>query len=509
MRWAVFAVFLSALGCPAETVDVVILHTGAVRGHVFSLRYREHTAHYGGLLRCSTLIRDLRNEHPAALLIDGGGLIFGSSESDLSAGRLPLRAAGYMGYDARVLLPDELNGGLDAFRVRQESSRVPLIAANLEVSPRAGPAKVQHERYRAWIVDGVRVALTAIILGNHPIAFRDGEGVLRMLPPEESVNKVLREMRTLDADIMLLAIYSTLTSGSVRRISRFIAAQPEFDAVLVCAGERIEWNRSDWRKVSNLFQDGLEVGMVKFLYDRETKRIVKTEVEYRRAGNEVPEDQALRQSIGPELGRIEHELFSVVGYSNRQLGGTSSFQGQSGIQTLISAAIRERFPCDITLVEKGSGGYLGKGAILSRDVFRAIPDLRILGAASLTPAELRSVLEENAGRLGSPSMLGIDGAHYSLVLQSGENPSVQDLTVDGRKPHGRARIRVLFPASLLEPERGFESLRALREKPEVRSEILDVDTRKLVAEYVKKHSPLDVKATSGVDIVERESAGDP
>ena len=509
MRWAVFAVFLSVLGCPAETEDVVVIHTGAVRGHVFSLRYREHTAHYGGLLRCSSIIRGLRHEYPAALLIDGGGLIHGSAESDHDAGRLPLRTVGHMGYDARVLLPDELKGGLDAFKARQESSRIPLVAANLEVSPRAGPARVQHKRYRSWIVNDVRIVFTAVILGNELPSARDEDAVIKILPPGESVKEVLREVRSLDADILLLALYSTLPSSNAERISRFIATQPEFDAVLVAAAERIDWNRSNFPHVSNLFQDGLEVGTVKFLYDKEQRRVVKTGVEYHRAANQVQEDQALRQSVGPELGRIEHALFSVVGYSKRQLGGSSSHEGQSGIQTLVSAAIRERFPCDVILIEKGGGGYLKKGAILSRDIFRAIPDLRRLAGLSLTAEELRSVLAENSERVGSASMLGIDGAHYTLVLEPGSKPKVRELTIGGRKPHGRARVRVLFHASLLEPDFGFRSLRALRSKPEVRAGILEVDTRKLVAEYVARHSPLDIKTYSGVDIVERGRTGDP
>jgi len=504
MRWAVFAVFLSALGCLAETRDIVVVHTSAVRGHVFSLRYREHTAHHGGLLRCSTIIQRLRKEHPSALLIDGGGLVSGSAECELSAGRIPLRIAGTLGYDARVFHPDELVHGLDAFNERQQTSRIPLIAANLEISPRAGPARVQHQRYRAWVIDGARIVLTAVVLGAGEISADEMDPAYKILPARASVNEVLREVRSLDADILLLAIYSTLATDSENQISRFIAAQPEFDAVLIGADARLQWSRASRRNVSHVFKDGLEVGVFKFLYDDEKRQILKTEVEYHGVGNDVPEDETVRQSVGPDLGRIEHALFSVVGYSNLQLGGTSSHEGQSGIQALVSAAIRERFPCDVILLERGGGGYLSKGAILSRDIYRAIPDLRNVAAVSLTAAELRSVLVENAGRVGSSSMLGIDGARYDLVMQPDAIPTVQNLTIDGRKPHGRARIRVLIETSQLEPDSGFNTLRALRSKPEVRTEILKVDTRKLVEEYVRSHSPLEVRATPGAKIVTGE-----
>lgn len=503
---AVFLI-LPAFLSPAEPVDIVLLHTASIRGHVFSLRYREHLAHHGGLLRCSTLIRNLREVNPRAVLIDGGGLIEGSAESDLSAGRLPLEVAGHMQYRARVPLPSEVDRGINVFKTRQQGSRIPLVAANLELGPGSGAAHVQHEPFITWEVHGVTVACTGVILGVTALPVLEGEAPVRILSARKSLGRVLRDMRKAKPGVLVLALYGAGKMGDSTQVEQLIATQPEFDVILLGSEGRLEWDRSRWRNVSQPYPDGREIGIVTVTWDRDAGRILHTDVRYGKVGNHVPEDEQVRLVLGAGLGRVEHQLNTVVGYVTRRLGGTSSFPGQSGIQAVMSRAIRERVECDIVLVEQGGGGYLDKGPVLTRDIYRAIPHLRDVVILSLTPVELRSVLAENAQRIGSPRMVGIDGGRYTLVLEPGAEPKVRNLLVGAKRPHGRSRVRVAVQGSLLDQASGFETIRTLSALPEVRAEIVAVDTRKLVAEYVAGNSPLDVKSFAGVEIVEMEGVG--
>ena len=140
------------------------------------------------------------------------------------------------------------------------------------------------------------------------------------------------------------------------------------------------------------------------------------------------------------------------------------------------------------------------------DIWRIIPYENRIGVANLTMPELKDILEENAGQIGSVHFLGVYGLSYELHPNAPPGERVRNLRLaDGSKPHARKRFRVAMNSYALASGGGrFPLLRKIVERPESRLEMTDIDTRTAVIEYVRKHSPLQIDAGADVTVVRRK-----
>jgi hypothetical protein len=214
--------------------------------------------------------------------------------------------------------------------------------------------------------------------------------------------------------------------------------------------------------------------------------------------------------LGSELGRAAFALEERLGDAAVRLDGSSTRPGQSDILRLVALSLCRPQDGEILLMGREDGGYLAAGPIRLLDVYRAVPGIRQWARLHLLPAELREVLAENAVHLDSPGFLGIEGASYRMARSADGAVAIEELVLeDGRRPHGRGRLPVLCPAALLNPaQAGRDVLRRLAAGPRVQLERVDIDTREQVADYVRRHTPLHVRASRGVLVTTERRAGE-
>jgi len=480
----------------ARQVEIVLLHTSDVQGHVLSRPDWEHGQGQSGLLRCATLVQEERDQSDNILLLDCGGFLNGSPESWVTEGRLPRNAALWLGYDA--MLADDWH---------LESSHLETIQRWPAVDSGLPPSEVSRwrvrgvEPFRLFELDGIRVGVLGI---NESMVDHPGWSQSEV---EAWGNKILKrslqEMRGLRPQILVLLWRHSLWSDreDLQRAASLASMFPELDVILGGGSWRARAEERAGRAVySGAGSQARYLGRVALTYDTVQKETVSRHAELLEPSHEVKELTGLRQVLGGELTRVEVRLDTIMVHSTRRVEGSSDWPGQSGVQHLISLAVQEAIEADLVLYGKQARAALPLGPVRLSDLFRIAPLREEWVAMSLVAADVRAVLEENAMSLGSPSFLGCFGVTYDYHLEADPGMRVQNLRlVDGQKPHGRKRLTVLVPARLVDGEGLHRSvLRGLASQPINRLRRLDIDTQSALVEYVESVDSLDLKAQKGM-----------
>src|SRR5947208_14995708 len=86
----------------AREVSITILHTCDLHGNVLPTENYEGQTNLGGIARCATVIRQVREQERNVLLVDAGDTIQGAAISYLNEGRVMVIALNHLRYDAWI-----------------------------------------------------------------------------------------------------------------------------------------------------------------------------------------------------------------------------------------------------------------------------------------------------------------------------------------------------------------------------------------------------------------------
>lgn len=481
----------------AREVPITLLQTTDLHGRIVNpIPERPNDLPEAGLLRIASLIAAVRAETPNVLLVDCGDTVQGTPDSRETGGRLITRAMEYLRYDAWTFGNHEFDWGLNALRALHDATSLPMVVANIEARPGAEHPLPKIQPYVIRVVDGVRVALVGLTTPGIPNwLLPEYLGPLVFQRSVPALEAVLPRVRAERPDVLVLLVHQGVrpTDDAASEVNAIAAAFREFDVIL--GGHTHE--RVEGREVAGTFylQSGYHghvLGRVDLVYDTVARKVV------RRAGRllpvtaETPVDAGLQALIGGEVERRIAALDRAVGRAAAPLPGASRPAGISATAALLRAAIAEASGAEIVLHGALTDATLEAGPIRERDIWRIVPYENRIGIALLTFGELREILDENAGLLGSRSFMGVRGLNAVLRegAPAGERVGKMSLP-DGRSPHARKRFKVAFNSyTLASGGSRFARLREIVRRPESRFELLAVDTRDAVRAYVRQRSPL-------------------
>ncbi len=200
---------------PRETVTLTLVGTNDLHGHVRALPV------LGGYLR---ILRELRADDGAVVLIDGGDLFQGTLESNLLEGAPVIEAYGLLGYDAAAIGNHEFDYGpageratpaspeddpRGALKARAREAGFPLLSANLHAE---GGAPLDWQNVAPSVLlerGGVRVGVIGVTT-EHTLGTTIAANVigLEVEPLAQAIAREADALRARGADVVFVAAHA-------------------------------------------------------------------------------------------------------------------------------------------------------------------------------------------------------------------------------------------------------------------------------------------------------------
>ncbi|MCR4427060.1 MAG: 5'-nucleotidase C-terminal domain-containing protein [Firmicutes bacterium] len=131
-------VVLSVPALGASRVDLVVLATTDLHGHIHPIDYFTSKLDEGGLAQVATYVASVGAETPNVLLVDNGDCLEGGNSTlpyhymfDSEATNPMIRVMNLIGYDSMTIGNHEFNYGLGVLRNAAAEARFPIISANV------------------------------------------------------------------------------------------------------------------------------------------------------------------------------------------------------------------------------------------------------------------------------------------------------------------------------------------------------------------------------------------
>ncbi len=497
-------------GAQAREVPLTILYTTDVHGHILADE-SSSTGAAAGLLKCATLIQQVRDRERNVLLFDCGDLIQGSAESWLTQGGIMLRAVEWLGYDGWVFGNHDFDWGIKPLAALQDKARIPMLAANLDIKPGADNPLYKVKPFVFKDVDGVRVAVVGLTTPAISTWLRpEMLGDVRFRRSVDALSRIMPAVRAVRPDVLILLVhqgYQEPGDDAANEVQRIARSFPEFDLML---GGHLHRPQSQVLLNGVLFSQagyhGNWLGRADLVYDTVKKRVVTKNADVLPVDPTTKELEPLRALLKDDLDKTRLWLDEVIGSTELDLTASEKLPAQSPVQQLICAAMARAVNADIVLHGLLTDATISAGPIKRGDVWRIVPYENKIGIVELTLPELREILEENTELGGANHFSGVYGLSYELHPKAPRGHRIVNLAMaDGTHPHARKRFRVATSSFVLASGGGrLPILRQIAEKPTSRLEMTGVDTRAAVMKYIQQKSPLRLEAGKEVTVVWRE-----
>ncbi len=486
-------VLTSALARP---VEITILHTTDLHGHIWPTSDYDGQTDLGGFLRIASRIEALRSGATNTLLIDVGDTFQGSPESYLTRGRLMVDGLNYLSYDAWVLGNHEIDWGPSTLRGLHDMVEVPFLAGNLYFPPDEVNWLPKIQPFIIREIDGIRIAIIGLTTPGIPRWSRPHllDGAM-FKGSVSALEEILPAVHKAGADVIIVAAHQGFISRGdtfANEISAIARTFPEIDILL---GGHTHKPVDDMRFQNVLYSQagyyGIWLGEIKLTYDTVEKRVVEKRGRLERMDARVPYHAGLLERWQHQLDEAKAQLDRVIAYLPEELDPSPDEIGRSSMQDLIARSIADG--ADVGFVVHGSlsDKPVGPGPFTYRMVWEIVPYENSIGIVSLTPQEMREVLNENHLRALSSQSLGPFGFSYQLESTGTDARQVGVLRDRaGDALHSRGRHDIAFNSySLASGGNRYMRLRELADAPESRLRMLPVDTRSLVVRYLEKNYP--------------------
>jgi len=494
----------------ARTVQLTILNTTDIHGSIRRTPgiYAEHNE--GSLLQCATLIDGIRQETPNILLLDCGDIFQGTTESFLTQGAMMATAMNAMGYDAFAVGNHEFDWGVETLGEMLDRMKATPLAANLLAGPAAPGAFRRVLPYVMKEVDGLKVAIVGLTNPNIPRWTRSVlDYDLRIVDSRRALERTLPMVRKERPDIMILLVHQGLQAkdDEANEINSICWRFGEFDLILgghlhwVLPGGRI--GKADYAQAGSGAQGLMRIDLT---FDTVEDAVVEKNFTYLPMKASIPEDPKIKALVAEDLAKADARLNTVLGKTTTDLRYSLAVPGLCPVQQLLCRSIARKTKAEVVLHGILSDQSIPAGDIRVSDVWKIVPYENTIGCLWLTPAEIRSIMEDACVYLGKSRYFGAWGLQYEVYPNAPVGERIRNLrAADGSALHGRHRIKTAINSYHLAGGGGrFPSLVELAASPHTRLEMGDIRTRDMVMSYIKCHRTLTIPAGTNAVVIRKE-----
>lgn len=508
LRWAIIRIALLILlwgaTVSAREVPIVILHTCDLHGNILPTESYEGQTNVGGIARCATVIRQIREHEKNVLLVDAGDTMQGTPVSFLTGGRVMVKCLNQLHYDSWTWGNHEFDWGLEKLAASAATAEMPIVVANMRRARDGGNAFTEQiiSRVKPYIVkevDGVKVGIIGLDTPGVPSWSRPQliPG-LEFLDSVETLRRVVPEVRATGAQVLVLVCHQGYREAGDDHANQINAIARDFPELDVIIGAHTHRNFPEF-KVSNVLYSqadyyGIYLGRVDLMFDTEKGRVVRWQSNTLLMDEHIAFDPEIQNLTGGDIDRAEKMSSATIGEATDDFWVRALPHKETPIHDLIFAAIedelRERgVKVDAIvhgIVENRIG--LKKGVITVGDVWKVIPYENTIGVVQLTPAELREVLNEDCDMFNNSAFRGIWGLKWTFdpSAKRGER-TIGLLRSNGSALDETQRLAVAFNSyDLAGGGRRWKRLRELADQPASKLVEYDFQTREAVIDYIRK-----------------------
>ena len=506
----------AAAALEPDTVSISILHTTDLHGHILPTSDYDGTADRGGFARCVTQIRRWQRQTPNSILIDVGDVYQGTDVSLRNKGELMIDLFNHLKYDAWVIGNHEFDWGIEPFTNALQKSAMPALGANTTLDGKAADSSSDSQQPFAKIqpfiikeIADIKVAIVGITTPGMSFWLpREFTAGIEFQHPVEAVRRAIANAKSDGADVIVLTGHMGLKprTGGDDFANTVMALTSEFpDVAVFIAGhthQAIPSRLTNGVLFTQSDHFGIHVGRVDLLFDRNSKKLLRREAICEVTDNRFEADHVVLSRAGSQLAESEAALAQPIGELTETLHARGRHGHPSEIERLIGAAITETLAERSVRVDAVMHGVFDENAKLAaglttiNDIWNIIPYENLIVTATLSPDEIKAVMEQVYASHEPRSLLGI-----SLRVEGrGPDRRITSMTFPDGRVLERDKKYVIAVNSFDARSGGhhFMKLRALLDRPEANCVLHPVQTRDAVIDYFRRHKVVQEIAAMSV-----------
>ena len=393
-----------------DTVQISILHTTDLHGHILPTTDYAGTPDLGGFARCTTQIRRWRRQNRNSIVIDVGDVYQGTDVSLRTNGALMIDLFNHLKFDAWIVGNHEFDWGLDTFANAVAKSAMPVLAANMSIDEKpSGGSQNPFAKLRPYILkefDEIKIAIIGVTTPGMPFWFRPE--FIRGFNFEHSVEPARRAIASAKgegAHAIVLAGHMGLKSRGggddfANNVAALTSEFPEIAAFIAGHTHQVIPSRlSNGVLLTQADHFGIHVGRVDLTFDRASKKLVRREARCELMNHRIRPSHVVLSRAKPYLDESAAALADPIGTLADTLRSRGSPGEPGEVEELIGLAILEELRDRDVPVDGAMHGVFEQknfeaGAKTVNDIWELIPFENYIVTAILTPEEIKGVMEE-------------------------------------------------------------------------------------------------------------------
>ncbi len=186
------------LGTPplmaAQTKTITILHTNDMHSRIEAFPDDGgRNANQGGMLKLAALVKKIRSENKAVLLLDSGDAWQGTPYFNLYKGELEFKLMTQIGYDASTLGNHEFDNGLEGILEQLPHAGFPHLCANYDFSKTI--LQKQFSPYHVFKKNGINIGVFGLGIALDGLVNQKNYGQTKYLDPVEIAQEMVQELK--------------------------------------------------------------------------------------------------------------------------------------------------------------------------------------------------------------------------------------------------------------------------------------------------------------------------
>jgi 2',3'-cyclic-nucleotide 2'-phosphodiesterase/3'-nucleotidase len=375
---------------------VTVLYTTDFHGAFEAQRAGNRTL--GSSAALATMIASERAKNPqGTLLLDGGDLMQGTMQSNLSRGRPVIAQMNRFGYDASSVGNHEFDWGVDTLMARVHEARFPFLAANfMDKGTTKHPAWVKPaallERH------GVGVGVLGFCTVETPTVTMPSNVARYDFVDEVPIaERWIPRLREKGADVVVIMGHLPASQDSTHVVKGELA-----NVAAGAHGEDVDLGGHSHNYVNGEV-DGVPVliaasqakalGRVDFIVDRRAKKVVETNARNLDVDTDnVPADPAMASFVDSIFTSLKPVAERVLTEAPEEL--TRDRHAESRVGDWVAEAMRQRAGADFAF--QNAGGLradLDAGPVTVKDVYEIMPFDNRIATVHLTGAQVLDAVE--------------------------------------------------------------------------------------------------------------------